>query len=119
MMYFRIHVTYTGKTGKPVGVFGACHHLKKAGCLTDEEQRLHQEIVAWYEENLPNPPFYKDGNPQKAVTWFKDTPQTRELARRLDALTALLDKYEVQWTLSHTTEPGTIIYEDDYQVAVV
>lgn len=67
MEYFRIHVTYCGKTGKPVGIFGACHHLKRAGRLTPEEAKLFEETDTWYIEALPEPPFYKDGNPQKAI----------------------------------------------------
>ena len=39
MKYFRIHVTYKGKTGKPVGLFGACNHLKRAGKLTPTDVR--------------------------------------------------------------------------------
>ena len=113
-----IHVSYTGKTGKPVGLFGACWHLKQAGELSDKEVQLLEDMDAWYDEHLPNPPFYDDGNPQKAITWFKDTPKARQLAERLSHLTRLLDKYEVPYTESQTSDPSTIIYEDEYQVAV-
>ena len=118
MKYFRIHVSYTGKTGKLVGIFGACWHLKQAGKLLAEEIQLLEDIDAWYDEYLPNPAFYDDGNPQKAITWFKDTPDARQLAERLSQLTQLLDKYEVPYKESRTSDPGAIIYEDEYQVAV-
>ncbi|MDX9979174.1 MAG: hypothetical protein RBU25_03905 [Lentisphaeria bacterium] len=119
MEYFRIHATYCGRTGKPVGIFGACHHLKRAGRLTPEEAALFEEIDTWYTEVLPEPPFYKDGNPRKAIVWFKDTQEVRQLALRLDPLVGLLDKYGVANQVSRTTTPGTIIYEDQYQVAVI
>jgi hypothetical protein len=119
MEYFRIHVTYCGKTGKPVGIFGACHHLKRAGRLTPEEAKLFEDTDAWYMEALPEPPFYKDGNPQKAIVWFKDTEEVRELVRRLDPLVDLLKKYNVEHKTSWTINPGEVIYEDEYQVAVI
>lgn len=119
MQYFRIHATYTGLTGKPVGIFGACHHLKRAGRLTPEEAKLFEETDDWYLEHLPEPPFYKDGNPQKAITWFKDTPAVHELAAKLDPLIALLRKYEVEYAVSRTSDPGIVIYEDEFQVATI
>jgi hypothetical protein len=119
MEYFRIHANYIGRTGKPVGVFGACHHLKRAGRLTPEETRLFEETDAWYIEHLPEPPFYKEGNPLKAITWFKDTPEVRMFVKRLDPLVALLRKYGIDYSISKTTEPGEIVYEDDFQVATV
>jgi len=48
MEYFRIHVTYSRKTGKPVGIFGASHHLKRAEKSTPEEVKLFEDIDAWY-----------------------------------------------------------------------
>ena len=118
MEYFRIHAHYSGRTGKPVGVFGACHHLMMAGKLSDEEKQMFLDINAWYLEHLPEPPFYKDGNPDKAVCWFKDTEEVRLLTERLNPLVDLLRKHEIDCRVTRTTEPGTIIYEDDYQVAV-
>ena len=119
MEFFRIHVSYCGTTGKPVGVFGACHHLKRAGRLSPEEVKLFEDIDEWYRGALPEPPFYEDGNPQKAVTWFKDTPEVRELAARLDALVDLLRKHGVECRVSRSADPGRIIYEDRSQIAVV
>ena len=119
MKYFRLHVTYKGKTGKPVGIFGACHHLKRAGRLTADEVILFEEIDAWYTENLLEPPFYAKGNLQKAITWFKDTPEVHTFVKGLDPLLDLLKKYGVEHKISWTTNPGEIIYEDEYQVAVI
>ena len=112
-------MTYCGKTGMPVGIFGACHHLKRAGKLSLEEVQLFEEIDAWYTERLPEPPFYRDGNPQKAITWFKDTETVRELVQDLDPLIALLEKHGVNHLTTRETEPGMIIYEDEFQIATV
>ena len=52
------------RTGMPVGIFAAVHRLLKAGLLTDEEKAVYHEIdQVWFQENLPNPPFYDDDEP--------------------------------------------------------
>jgi hypothetical protein len=119
MEYFRIHVTYAGQTGKPVGIFGACHHLKRAGKLTPEEIERFERIDAWFTEALPEPTFYREGNPKKAITWFKDTEEVRELTARLKPLMDLLEKHGVEYKVTRTCNPGTVIYEDPFQVAVI
>jgi len=119
MNYFRMHVSYSGKTGKPVGIFGACHHLNRAEELTPEEATLFREIDEWFTEYLPEPPFYKEGNPRKAVTWFKDTPEVAVLVQRLTPLVELIQKYRDDYTVSRSTTPGEIIYEDELQIAVL
>lgn len=80
--------------------------------------RLFGEIDAWYTEALPEPPFYKDGNPEKAFCWFKDTEEVQELVKGLAPLIDLLGQYGVECRTSRTADPGAVIYEDPFQVAV-
>lgn len=118
MMYYRILVHYSSpKTGKPVGVFGAMYHLTKAGWLTADEGMVYEEIKAWFEDHLPNPPYYDDGNSIGAVTWFKST--SREMMDRLDPLIAILTKYGVTVSTAESVSPGVIVYEDASQVGVI
>jgi len=117
-MYYRIHVHYSSPvTRQPVGVFAAVYHLKTAGRLTADELEVHEEIRAWFEGHLPNPPCYDDGNSVGAVTWFKST--AGDMADRLDPLVEILTKYGVQVTKAESAAPGVIIYEDAFQVAVI
>ena len=65
------------------GIFAASRRLERQGPLTGEENRAREETVAWIKEHLPEPPFYAEGNPQKAITYFKedhDRPHDREAA---------------------------------------
>ena len=118
MSYIRIHTTYIHwRTGKPVGIFGACHHLKQRGWLNDDEIRLFEELDAWFIEHLPEPAYYRDGNPQKAVTWFKSSAV--DMVERCKPMIELLDKYCIEYRISHSDNPGKIIYEDEFQVAVL
>jgi len=120
--YVRIQARYCGKTGKPVGIFGACWHLMEGRMrkdrLNEEEKALYLKIREWFEENLPNPPFYEDGNTIKAITWFK-REKTEDMIDRLKPLIELLEKYNVEYDIVFSDNVGKIIYEDDYQVAVI
>lgn len=120
--YMRVQVRYSGKTGKPVGIFGACWHLMRGtmrqDCLTDEDKETFLSVEAWFEEHLPNPPFYEDGNTIRGITWFK-TGTTDEMVARLDPLLRLLEKYGVPYDVVFTNHPGEIVYEDEFQVGVV
>ena len=62
--YVRIQVRYSGKTGKPVGIFGACHHVVNNSYYTfnttEDEKSLFLNVENWFNENLPNPPFYNE-----------------------------------------------------------
>ena len=117
MSYVRIQVRYCGRTGKPVGIFCACHHLRRRGVLPAEDDALFQQVEDWFIEHLPQPAFYQDGNPDKAITWFK--AEAVDMLERLGPLRTLLDKHGVRYDIVRTDDPGRIIYEDPWQVAVV
>lgn len=70
-VFERFHTGYVGQTGVPVGVFVAVDHLRRTGRLSEEEIVLYAVVDDWFQENLPNPSFYDDGNSIGAVTWFR------------------------------------------------
>ncbi|QHQ62002.1 hypothetical protein Ana3638_15420 [Anaerocolumna sedimenticola] len=118
-MYFRYHVNYDSpKTGQPVGLFVAVWHLV-GKCLTEEETQEYWKNRKYFEEALPIPPFYSDGNTIGAVTWFKNNDKTSKLVNKLEFYFRMLKKYNVSVEVTETDSPGKIIYEDDYQVGVV
>ncbi|MBM3668280.1 MAG: hypothetical protein FJW90_12590 [Actinobacteria bacterium] len=105
------------RTGQPQGVFAAVSIVERSGILTETETRRLAEIRDWFEENVPNPPFYENGNPEGAVTWFKSTAQQcLTLAREMADIVRAhgVEVHEV----SHGA-PGRVIYEDAFQVAVL
>ncbi len=119
MKYVRIQGRETAyRTGMPVGIFAAVHRLKQAGLLTDEEKAIYSEIDGvWFQENLPNPPFYTDDKPGKPITWFK-TATAGFMVEKLQPLVDMLEKYAKPYDVVYTNFPGRIVYEDDWQVAV-
>ena len=106
------------RTGMPVGIFAAVHRLQEAGLLTDEEKAVYHEIdQVWFQDNLPNPPFYDDDKPGKPVTWFK-TASSGYMVKKLRPLIDMLEKYGKPYDIVYTNFPGRIVYEDEWQVAV-
>ncbi|MCL1952118.1 MAG: hypothetical protein FWF60_04750 [Oscillospiraceae bacterium] len=106
-------------TGKPRGIFAAVHHLQQDGKLTEQEKAVYYEIdQVWFQQELPNPPFYGDDKPGKPVTWFK-TATTAHMLEKLQPLMDMMDKYHVPYDVVYTNYPGEIVYEDKWQVAVV
>ncbi len=116
MRYVRVQARYSGKLGAPVGIFAACHHLQRAGRVSPEDEQLFQQTDAWFDEHLPNPPFYADGNSIRAVTWFKSG--AAHLIAALAPLRALLERHSVEYDVVETDHPGLVVYEDEFQVGV-
>lgn len=59
------------------------------------------------------------GNPDKAITWFKDTPEGNRIYSEMTFYHEMARKYGTQLYMSECDEiPGEIIYEDDFQIAI-
>ena len=120
MRYYRIHtadIAYI--TQQPRGIFTTVGKLVDAGILSEEETAEYWKNRAYFEKVLPVPPFYEDGNPDKAITWFKDTPEGNRIYSEMTFYHEMARKYGTQLYMSECAEiPGEIIYEDDYQIAI-
>jgi len=116
--FVRFQALYRGRLGVEVGIFVAVDHLRRAERLTEDEEELYFDVDDWFQIHLPNPPFYEAGNPKGAVTWFKGS-STDEMRQRLEPLCRMLDRYGVAWAAAESADPGTIIYEDRFQVGAV
>jgi hypothetical protein len=116
--FVRLQATYRGRLGVEVGIFVAVDHLRRADRLTDVEEQIYFDVDDWFRAALPNPPFYADGNQIGAVTWFKEATSA-EMLERLAPLVKVLDKHGVEWTEAESLDPGTVIYEDVFQIGVI
>ncbi len=102
-------------TKYPKGVFSLCWNLIREEQFTDEEKELFINIDNWFKDNLPEPEPCK--NHEKVITFFK-CESTSEMVEKLEPAIALLDKYQKPYDVVYTNFVGTIIYEDNWQVAV-
>ena len=106
-------------TQQPRGIFTAIGKLVDAGILSEEETAEYWKNRAYFEKVLPVPPFYEEGNPDKAITWFKDTPEGNQIYSEMTFYREMARKYGTQLYMSECDEiPGEIIYEDDFQIAI-
>ncbi|MCQ6557162.1 hypothetical protein [Paenibacillus mendelii] len=120
-MYIRFHGNYSSpKTEEPYGIFVVIYHLQRDGKLSESDNRTYFETKEWFEQHLPNPPYYEDNSAIKAVIWFKDNPKTRVMINKLEPLITIAAKYETELTRTVAVDPpGIVVYEDDYQIAVI
>ncbi len=120
MKYYRVHTADIAyMTQQPRGIFTAVWRMVDAGMMTEEEVAEYWRNREYFEEVLPVPPFYADGNPDGAVTWFKDTPEGNRIWEQMTFYRAMGAKYGVRFFRSECDElPGELVYEDDFQVAV-
>ena len=77
------------------------------------------ESREYFEKVLPVPPYYEQGNPDGAITWFKDNEKGNDIYKQMTFYRAMAKKYGVQLYKSEVDEiPGEVIYEDEFQIAV-
>ena len=120
MRYYRVHTAdQAWLTKQPRGIFTTVGKLVDAGVLSEAETEEYWNNRRYFEDVLPVPPFYDQGNPDRAITWFKDTPDGNRIWEEMTFYRNMAVKYGVQLYLSECTDiPGEIIYEDDFQIAV-
>jgi hypothetical protein len=120
MRYYRVHTADQAYlTKQPRGIFTTIGKLVDAGVLSEAETEEYWNNRRYFEDVLPVPPFYDQGNPDGAITWFKDTAEGNQIWEEMTFYRNMAVKYGVQLYLSECTDiPGEIIYEDDFQIAV-
>ncbi len=120
-MYTRFHGNYSSpKTKQPYGIFVVIYHLYRDGKLSESDSKLYLTTKEWFEQNLPNPPFYEDNNSIHAVTWFKDGSKAQDMLAHLEAFFHIAEKYNVEIIKSiSTVVPGKLVYEDEYQIGII
>ena len=120
MRYYRVHTAdQAWLTKQPRGIFTTVGKLVDAGVLSEAETEGYWNNRRYFEDVLPVPPFYDQGNPDGAITWFKDTPEGNRIWEEMTFYRNMAAKYGVQLYLSECTDiPGEIIYEDNFQIAV-
>ncbi len=100
------------------GIFTRARLLDEAGELYAYESARLSEVFAWFNENLPCPPFaWKRWNGEwsvDAVSWFRD--DGGEPVRRIWDLVAILREHGTPVRFVTTKRPGRIVYRDKYQV---
>lgn len=119
MEFVRYHAAaFSPYTGEPYGIFVAVWHLVRDERTSAEDTDRYWQLREWFEAHLPVPPYHAAGNPDRAVTWFKEASITDEMSSRLGFYFDVARKHGIEITTTRSACPGTVLYEDDFQVAV-
>lgn len=102
-------------TKYPKGIFSICWRLIQDGKMNQEDESTFRGIDDWFKEHLPEPELCKNG--EKVITFFK-TETTDEMQKMIAPAMRLLDKYAYPYDVVYTNFVGTIVYEDEWQIAV-
>jgi len=119
--YFRIHsqnIAY--HTQQPRGLFAVVGKLINENKLSAPEEKKYKKQKAWFEEILPVPDFYEDGNSIKAITWYKNNEKAKDIFSKMTFFMEIADKYNIELYISRINFiPGELVYEDDFQIGIV
>lgn len=102
-------------TKYPKGIFSLCWNLIRDKKMTPEDEQLFISIDNWFKDNLPEPEPCK--NHETVITFFK-CENAEHMIKKIEPAIALLDKYNKPYDVVYTNFVGTIVYEDDWQIAV-
>ena len=120
MKYFRYCASYVSPhTNERYGIFVAVWHLVRDKKVSPEDEAAYWKARAWFEENLPIPPFHATGNQERAVTWFKEAAPGSRIVQELKVYHDIAARYGTEIELVSSDSPGVIIYEDDYQIGTI
>jgi hypothetical protein len=103
-----------GEFNIPTGIIQAAWTLADDHRFTDWEQSVLSEETDWFNANVPAPGRVSRG---RVVYWFR--PEAREAISHAWALADLVEGIGVPVRVYLKHRPGTILYEDPFQVAAV
>lgn len=98
------------------GLITEARLLLDRGALAPHEEEQLSIAYEWFNANLPCPPFSSSGWSRNAVAWFKDSAQ--ESIKRTREIAVLLKQHGLQVRMLRSSNPGKVLYEDEYQVVV-
>lgn len=101
-------------SGHTSGVLVAAHDLCDDGDLSADEHLDLRGALAWFNEHLFVPSMLEANKHRRALSWFK--PEASEAIGRMWHLKELLALHGVHVEVLRTSDPGTVVYEDKWQI---
>ena len=84
--------------------------------MPDYQVEYSKKLFERLNEGLPCPPFNESNWSSDCISWFKDTEPAQEWISIFRDLIAILADSDIDVGTLTTRKPGTIVYEDEYQV---
>lgn len=95
------------------GLFTAAYELRGVD-LAQHESEILERVLAWFRMHLTIPACLGDKGNERAICWFKDHAKKPVAYAR--ELAWLLEEYGSPVEMLSTSDPGTILHEDRWQV---
>lgn len=117
-MYIRFVVGTDGDDHRQLtGLVTEARLLRDSRELSVEEELHLQGVYDWLNAELPCPPFSSSDWSKDAVAWFKDS--ATDAIRMFRSLAALLENHGRGVRMLRSSNPGKVLYEDQFQVVVL
>jgi hypothetical protein len=121
VVFVRFESDQPDSEGFRAGVFLLANRLARSGRLTPEDWAFWRSSNDWYDAAYADPGsvdptlWDKEVNPV-VECWFKESAV--HLLDRVPDYLDLLARYDIRCVERRSTDPGTVLYEDDVQVVV-
>jgi len=99
---------------RPSGVFVALYELRDSNKLEPYDEMELNKHLNWLKMHLKSPDCLRVDDNERAISWFH--PRAKEPIRHIRAIVVILREYGVVIDQVTTSQPGTVIYEDGWQV---
>ncbi len=96
------------------GALVAAHTLRDDGDLSAQEHETLRTALAWLNNHLPVPTALANPEHRRTISWLK--PAADEAIRRMWRLKTLRDLHGHHVNVLRTSDPATVMYQDDWQV---
>ncbi|MEO1563098.1 MAG: hypothetical protein AAFR98_06635 [Pseudomonadota bacterium] len=121
-MYIRfVSERKASDTSARLGIFDAAYSLKLTGSLPYSDQDRLEELLHWFETNLPIPSKFSRSTSKgkyrrnsKGISWLKDSSE--EVVSRCFDLKTFLEDHDEQISVLRENRLGYILYEDEHQI---
>ncbi len=97
-----------------VGVFTHAYDIRDTAELEQHEVETLERALDWFRMHLKIPPVLKEPGNERAICWFK--PAAKRPLEYAWQLVHLLRERGIEIELTKTRDPGTILYEDGWQI---
>ena len=102
-------------TRRPLGVFCAAGEIADRELVDEHLGKTLEDTLQWFNEHLQVPRIPREY--ERCLFWF--FAERQQVVRRLWDLVAILAEHHVQVRKIRTSDPGLIVYRDEFQVAAM
>lgn len=101
----------------PQGVFHSALALRDDDQLECYEEEWLEAEMSWLNMHLPVPKCLREDGNERAICWFR--PNASHAIDKVRSIVALLESKGVWVEMVTTADPGTILYEDQWQIVAM